>query len=86
MENDLYCQYAHLGKLQETIDEVQVKKVFRKCDYLDKIICFIYSFIMEFKKTDKVKGIPISKKFIENTKGILNNQIDIHHYHISSDI
>ena len=44
MENDLYWQYPHLCKLKEVIDEVQVKKVFGKCDYLDKIICFILFF------------------------------------------
>ena len=86
MENDLYCQYAHLGDLKEAKDEVQVKKVFGKCNYLDEIICFIYSSIMEFKKTDKVKGTPISAKFIENIKGILNNQIRIHHSHTSGEI
>ena len=53
MENDLYCQYAHLGELKEAKDKVQVKKVFGKCDYLDEIICFIYSSITEFKKQIK---------------------------------
>ena len=52
MENDLYCQYTHLGELTEAIDEVQVKKVFGKCDYLENIICFIYSSTMEFLKKD----------------------------------
>ena len=52
MENDLYHQYAHIGKLKEAIDEVQVKKIFGKCDYLEKIICFIYSKVMDLKKKD----------------------------------
>ena len=41
--------------------------------------------MVEFNKTDKVKGIPISEKFIENIKGILNNKRHIHHSHISSE-
>ena len=41
---------------------------------------------MDFKKTNKIKGIPISEKFMENIKGILNNQTLIHHYHISGEI
>ena len=70
MENDLFCQYTHLSELKEAIDEVQVKKVFGKCNYLENIICFIYSSTMEFKKKHKVKDIPIFEKFIENIKGI----------------
>ena len=41
---------------------------------------------MEFSKTDKVKGTPISEKFIENIKGILNDKTHIHHSHISGEI
>ena len=41
---------------------------------------------MDFKKTNKIKGIPTSEKFMENIKGILNNQTLIHHYHISGEI
>ena len=83
MENDLYHQYAHIGKLKEAIDEVQVKKIFGKCDYLEKIICFIYSKVMDLKKKDKVKGTLTSEKVMENIKGILNNPAHIHHSHIS---
>ena len=86
LENDLYCQQAQKGELKEAIDEVLVKNIFGKCDYLEKIICFIYSKIMDFKKTNKIKGIPTSEKFIENIKGILNNQTLIHHFHISGEI
>ena len=41
---------------------------------------------MESSKTDKVEGTPISEKFIENIKGILNNKTHIHHSHISGEI
>ena len=41
---------------------------------------------MVFKKKHEVKGIPISEKFIENIKCILNNQIHIHDSHISGEI
>ena len=57
MENDLYHQYAHIGKLKEAIDEVQVKKIFGKCDYLEKIICFIYSKVMDLKKKIRSKAL-----------------------------
>ena len=82
---DLNDVYTHLDELKEAIDEIEVPKKFGKHNYIDKIICFIYSSIMKFSKTDKVKGTPISEKFIENIKGILNNKTHIHHSHISGE-
>ena len=41
---------------------------------------------MEFGKTDKVKVTPMSEKFIENVKNILNNKTHIHHFHIPGEI
>ena len=78
--------YSHLGEVKEAIDDVKVLRKFDKSNHIDKIICFIYSSVMNFCQTDKVKGIPISEKFIENVKGILYNEIHIHHSHITGDI
>ena len=86
MGEDLNNVYAHLGEVKEAIDEVEVKKKIGKSNYIDKIICFIYSSIMKFCETDKVKGIPMSEKFMENIKGILKNETHIHHSHISGEI
>ena len=47
---DLNDAYSHLGEVKETIDEL---KVILK-------IGFIHYASMDFCKTDKVKGIPIS--------------------------
>ena len=33
-----------------------------------------------------MKGIPISKNFIKNLKGIMNNKIHLHHSHITGEI
>ena len=76
----------HLGEVKEAIDKVNVKKFFGKVNYVDKIILFIYLAVMDFVKTDKVNGIPITDKFVENIKGILNNKTHIHHCHISGEI
>ena len=70
MHYDLDDVYTNVGELKEAIHEIEVQKKFRKYEYIDKIICFIYSSITEFSKTDKVKGTPIPEKFIENIKGI----------------
>ena len=51
-----------------------------------KIIYFIYSILIKFSETSKGKGIPMSKNFIENLKGIMKNKIHIHHSHISEEV
>ena len=76
--------YSTVEELKETIDNVVVpKKRFVTTDFADKIICFIYSLLIKFAEKDKVKGIPISKNFIDNLKGIMKNRTNIHHSHIS---
>ena len=64
---------------------MKVVKRFGKFAYIDKIICFIYSALMDFCQTDKVKCTPISEKFVENVRGILYNKTHIHHSHITGD-
>ena len=39
-----------------------------------------------FCKTNKVQGISISKKFIDNLLGILDNTYQLHHSHITGKI
>ena len=65
---DLNDVYTHLGELIKAIDETEVSKNFGKYNYIDEIICFIYSSIMVFSKTNKVKRTPVSEKFIEGLK------------------
>ena len=86
MRDDLNDVFSHLGELKEAIDEVKVVKKFDKSPYIDKITCFIYSAVMDFCKTDKINGIPISEKFVDNVKGISYNKTHIHHSHITGDI
>ena len=42
--------------------------------------------MIKFPKTNKMNVIPISKNFIENLKGMMNNKIQLHHSHIASEI
>ena len=53
---------------------------------MDKIISFIYFYFIKFAETDKVKGISMSKNFVDNLKGIMKNKTHIHHSHISGEI
>ena len=86
MRYDLNNVHSHVGEVKEAIDEVEVIKKLGKLDYIDKIICFIYFSAMEFRKTEMVKGIPTSEKFMENIKDILKNKTQIHHSHISGEV
>ena len=85
MRYDLNNAYSHLGEVKEATDDLQVVKKFAK-NYIDKIICFTYSAVMDFRQTDKVKGIPLSAKFIENINGILYNEMHVHLSHITGNI
>ena len=86
MRDDFNGVFCHLGELKEATDEGKVVKKFGKSSYFGKIICFIYSALMDFCKTDKINGILISEKFVDNVKGILYNKTHIHQSHITGDI
>ena len=47
------------------------KKRFCKTDFADKIISFLYSSLIKVVTTNKAKGIPMSKSFINNLKEII---------------
>ena len=88
MSEELDNVYSSVSEMKEDIGNVVVtKKIFCKPpDFSDKIISFIYFLLIKFVETDKVKGIPTSKNFIENLKGIIRNITYIHHSHISEEI
>lgn len=80
---DLDDCYLTLVELKDDIHRVQLpKKGFssKKVIFSKNLLAF------GFCKTDKVKGIPLSKNFIDNLKGILNIKTYIHHSHISNEI
>ena len=56
-----------------------------KFDFSDKIISFIYSALIKFVRTNKVKSVPLSKTFIENLKGIMENKVHVHHFHMAGE-
>ena len=87
MSVELDNLYSTIDELKEDIDNVVVsKKRFCKTDFSDKIISFIYSSLIKFAETDKVKGIPMSKNFTDNLKEIMKNRTHIHRSHISGEI
>ena len=89
MQEDLDNVYSILREMKDDIDNIVVaKKSFRKtkADFADIILSFIYTLLIKFVETNKVKGILMSKNFIDNLKGIMENKIHIHHSHISGEI
>ena len=87
MLEELDNLYSTAEELKEATDNVVVpKKRFVKTDFADKIISFIYSLLIKFAETDKVKGIPMSKNFIDNLKVIIKNRTHVYHSHISGEI
>lgn len=69
MTEDLSYTYETFQELRQEIEKIVVpKRIFshKNNNFSDKIITFPYSHLINFCRTRKVKGIPISKKFIIN--------------------
>ena len=57
LKEELDNAYSTVEELKQAIDKVIVpKKRFGKTDVADKTIGFIYSLLIDFAETDKVKG------------------------------
>ena len=75
--------------LKEYIDRVKIpKRPYAKKGqvFKEKLTAYLYSNFIKFIITDKVKGVPIFRKFIPNIIAILNNKNCVHHSHITGDI
>ena len=89
MVEDLSDTYETFSSLRRDIEKIVVpKNPFSNRFQLlsDKVVAFLYSKLMNFCETLKVKGITISKKFNENVSSILKNTQWIHHSHITGEI
>ena len=81
--------YSTLHEPKEEIHHVSLpnKRVAAKKNlFSEKLLAFLYSAMIRFCETDKVKGIPLSKHFLENLKGIMTNKNHVLHWHISGEI
>ena len=83
--------YDDPKELRENIENIQVlkKRLFGKRKtslFPDKLIFFFYSKMIRFCETDKISGIPISKRFVENLLGIKNKKYVIHHSYVTGEI
>ena len=89
IREDLCEVYERFNCLREDIEKVSIpKKPYAKKQeiFRDKMVVFLYSNLIPFCMTDKVKGIPTSQKFIANIIVILANTRCIHHSYMTGDI
>lgn len=86
MLEDLGNMYSTISEFKEDVDSVAVARKFGKYEFLDKTISFIYSTLIKFVETDQVKGMPMSKIFVDNSKGIMRDKTHIHHSLVSGKI
>ena len=89
MLEDLDNNYSSLQDLREEIDHISTpKKRFtsKKTLFSEKLLAFFYSSMVNFCKTNKVKGISLSQKFIEYIRATMENTHCIHHWHVTGDI
>ena len=85
---DLDNCYPTLEDLREEIDHISIpKKKFnsKKTIFSEKLIAFLYSSMVKFCETSKVKGIPLSQKFLENIVPIMEDNLCIHHSHVTGE-
>ena len=88
-ELDLCDTYDNFNSMREDIEKVSLpRKSFPKKQELfrNKMVALLYSNLIPFCMTDKVKGVSISKKFIWNILSIESNTKCIHHSHITGNI
>lgn len=86
MMEDLSDDYETFQDIQADIEKVSIpKKPFsnKQQFFVDKMIAFLYSNLINFCRTKKVKGILISKKFISNIDAILRNTSITHNWQYS---
>ena len=81
--------YSSLQDLREEIDHISIPKkrfAFKKTLFSEKLLAFLYSSMVNFCKTNKVKEISLCQKFIKNIRAIKENTHCIHHSHITGEI
>ena len=86
---DLDTCYPTLQDLREEINQILIperKFNSKKALFSQKLVAFLYSNMVSFCETGKVRGIPLSQKFIENIVVIMEDTYCIHHLHVTGEI
>ena len=75
--------------LREETDHISIRKrrfASDKTLFSEKMIAFLYSSMINFCKNNKVKGIPLSQKIIENIIAVMEDTHCIHHSHVIGEV
>ena len=84
-----FFAYHTFADIKENVDKISLsKKPFSKKQYnfTEKAIASLYSNMIHFCATNKVTGIPISKKFLWNLTAILSDTKCVHNSHMTGNI
>ena len=89
MLEDLSGCYETFQELRKDIENIVIPEhpwSRKSSNFSEKIIAFLYSNMISFCRTEKLNDIPLSKKFINNIKNVMENTHCVHHSHIFSEI
>ena len=89
LTEDLNNCYPTLDDLIEEIDHISISKKkfnFTKTFFSEKLIAFLYLSMVKFSETGKVKGIPLSQKFLENIVVMMEDNLCIRYSHVTGEI
>ena len=77
-------EYDDFSNVYDAIDNCKI--VEKYVDYGNKIIGLAYTHIMDFKKTENIKGAIFSANFLDNVNCLIYSKNAIHRSHITGDI
>ena len=86
---DLSGCYETFQDLRKDIENIVIPEhpwSRKSFNFSEKIIASLDSNMISFCRTEKLKDIPLSKKFISNIKNVMENTHCIHHSHVSGHI
>ena len=88
---EIYCpDCSDSSELMELIDDFRIIQNFsgypkKKDNQFYKLVGF-YEHVINFMKTEKLKGPIISKNFLSNVDHLIHGKTVIHHSHIAGDV
>ena len=84
------AEYNDFSEVYDAINDFKIVEKHddygRKKNHINKIIRFVYSHIMDFRRTDNVKGAIFSANLLDNVNCLIYSENVIHHSHITGDI
>ena len=84
------AEYNDFSEVYDAINDFKIVEkqmtMVKKKNHINKIIRFVYSHIMDFGRTDNVKGAIFSANLLDNVNCLIYSENVINHSHITGDI